>query len=80
MDGQVYFGSKVGPQMEPIFHNNGLIFKELLSLHMNLHQEVVIYNQRAITLAFKNTMAHGAEYLGLKAVGPYIEPLFHNNV
>ena len=30
-------------------------------------------------LAFKNAMAHGPEYLGLKAVGPSIQPLFHNN-
>ena len=40
----VYFGSKtVGPYMEPLFHNNGQIFEELLSLHMNLCQEMVIY-------------------------------------
>ena len=24
-------------------------------------------------------MAHGPVYFGLKAVGPYIEPLFHDN-
>ena len=30
-------------------------------------------------LAFKNAMAHGQDYLGFKAVGPYMEPLFHNN-
>ena len=61
------------------FHNNGQIFEELLSLHINLCQEVVIYNQRAIILAFQNSMAHGPEYLGSKAVGPYMEPHFHNN-
>ena len=58
---------------------NGQIFDKLLSLHMNLCQEVDIYNQRAIILAFKNAIAHGPDYLGLKAVGPYMEPLFHNN-
>ena len=30
-------------------------------------------------MAFKNAMAHGPDYLGLKVVGPYMEPLFHNN-
>ena len=29
--------------MEPVSHNNGRIFQELLQLHMNLRQEVVIY-------------------------------------
>ena len=46
---------------------------------MNLCQEVVIYNQRAITWALKKWIIHGPEYLGLKAVGPYMEPHFHNN-
>ena len=42
--GSVYFGLKaVGPYMEPLFLN-AQIFEELLSLHMNLHQEGVIYN------------------------------------
>ena len=43
--GPVYPGLKaVGPQMEPLYHNNGQICQELLSLHMNLPQELVIYN------------------------------------
>ena len=42
------------------------------------HQELVIYNERAIIWAFKNAMAHGPDYLGLKAAGSYMEPLFHN--
>ena len=29
---------------KPLFHNNGQIFEELLSLHVNLCQEVVIHN------------------------------------
>ena len=75
--GPDYLGLKaVGPYMEPLFHNNGQIFDELLSLHMNLRPEVAIYKWRAIILAF---MAHGPDYLGLKAVGPYMETLFHNN-
>ena len=62
--------------MEPLFHNNGHIFEELLLLHMILCQEVVINNQRAIIFAFKKAMAHDPEYLDLKAEGPYMEPLF----
>ena len=34
--GAVYFGLKaVEPLMESLFHNNGQIFQELQSLHMN---------------------------------------------
>ena len=29
-------------------------------------------------MSFKNTMDHGPVYFGLKAVGPYMEPPFHN--
>ena len=29
-------------------------------------------------MAFINAMALGPEYLVLKAVGPYIEPIFHD--
>ena len=32
----------VGPYMEPLFHNNGHIFQELLSLHLNLRHKVVM--------------------------------------
>ena len=43
--GPVYFGLKaLGAYMEPLFHNNDQIYEELLSLHMNLHQEVLMYN------------------------------------
>ena len=43
--GPVYFGLKaVGPYIEPLFQNNGPIFDELLSLHMNLRPKVVVYN------------------------------------
>ena len=78
-NGPEYLGLKaVGPYMEPHFQNIGKIFEELLSLHMNLCQDVVIHNQRAIILAFKHAMTHGPEYLGSKAVGPYMELHFHN--
>ena len=43
--GPEYLGLKaVGLYMEPLFHNNGQIFDELLSLHMNLRPKMVIYN------------------------------------
>ena len=43
--GPDYLGLKdVGPYMEPLYHNNGQIFEEPLSLYMNLRWEVVIYN------------------------------------
>ena len=43
--GPEYLGLEtVGPHQEPFFHINGHIFEELLSLHMNLRQDVVVYN------------------------------------
>ena len=41
--GPEYDGLKAaGPYMEPLFHDNVQIFQELPSLHMNLHQEVIM--------------------------------------
>ena len=50
-----------------------------MSLHGNLHQGVVMYFWNAIICAFKNALAPGPVYCGLKTVGPYMEPLFHIN-
>ena len=62
--GPFYFGFKaVGPYMEPLFHNNGHMYEEILSLDMNLSQGLVIYNQRAKIWAFKNAIAHGPVYM-----------------
>ena len=62
--GPVYFGLKaVGPYTDPLFFYNGKIFEELLSLHMNLCQKVVVYDIRASIWALKNDMGHGSIYL-----------------